>query len=139
MQTPISTLCLDDDSLVLEMLKELLEAEGHNVFATTSVHEARNALESGFPFTYCLCDYEMPEMLGDDFLRLVAAKSPDTIRVLISGYADNKRIHQAKVNNVCSTFIQKPFRVAELISILDIHRHAKMQSKYTAELLGEFC
>lgn len=115
MQTPIRILCLDDDSIVLEMLKEFLVAEGHTVLATTSADEARKALDSEHPFTFCICDYQMPEMLGDDFLRLVAMKSPGTIRVLMSGYADNKRINQAKVERVCSTFIQKPFRVADLI------------------------
>lgn len=118
---PVTILCLDDEKILLDMFKESLEAEGLHVFATSSVTEALSALDTTAPFTFCLCDFQMPEMQGDDFLRLVAVKSPGTTRILMSGCAADNRIQQATSEGVCSLFIQKPFRVPELLSSLDIY------------------
>lgn len=121
MHTPITTLCLDDDGIVLDMLQKFLISQGHEVFATTSVQEAIVALETKRPFTFCISDFQMPEMCGDDFLKIVAVKSPETVRVLMSGYANKLRVQQASLNGTCCTFIEKPFQFETLIKILDRH------------------
>jgi len=115
------TLCIDDDTIVLEVLKEFLTSQGHEIVATTSIRQAMQAIETEIPFTFCISDYQMPEMYGDEFLKFVARKSPETIRVLMSGYADTHRIHQATTDGVCSTFIEKPFQLSNLIKILNSH------------------
>ena len=132
MPKPVTTLCLDDDTVVLEVLRKFLISEGHQVIATASVQDALKVLDTAPPLTFCISDYQMPEMSGDDFLKIVAEKSPDTIRVLMSSYANRKRIHQATLDGVCDTFVQKPFSLPDLIHILDTHRQVKELNSYTA-------
>jgi len=117
----IRTLCVDDDAIVLETLKVFFYSEGHQVFATTSVHEAVKALETEVPFTFCISDYQMPEMNGDAFLRLVAEKSPGTFRLLMSGYSNTYLLHQLALDGTCDTFVEKPFQISTLIKILNSH------------------
>lgn len=121
MNTPCTILCIDDDSFVLSVLKDLLESEGYRVLATTCHSEALTLLDTAPPFACCICDYQMPGIRGDEFLRLVAARSPDTVRILLSGYAANTHIHQAQLDGTCSAFVQKPFFAAELLSALTRH------------------
>jgi DNA-binding NtrC family response regulator len=111
-------LCIDDDTDFIVLLEKILIAAGHQVFATSSVQGAIQALETEPTFDFCLCDYQLPEMMGDDLLWLVAEKSPDTVRLLMSGYPNTKRIHQATLDGSCSAFIQKPIDFSELKKIM---------------------
>lgn len=122
------TLCIDDDDAVLAMLKEFLISAGHQVIATTAVEEALHALETKGPFSFCISDFQMPEMQGDDFLRIVAEKSPDTTRVLMSGFASKQRIQQALLDGTCCIFVDKPFRLTNLISQMHSHRRTNERS-----------
>jgi DNA-binding NtrC family response regulator len=115
---PVRTLCVDDDFDVLNALEELLLCAGHQVFATTSVKEALMLLETEAPFNFCISDYQMPEMLGDDFLRHVASSSPETVRVLMSGYIQAHFSHPSNNESVFNAFLEKPFRLPELFKIL---------------------
>jgi two-component system NtrC family sensor kinase len=135
----IRTLCIDDDNIVLDVLKEFLTSEGHEIVATTSVQQAMKAIETEIPFTFCISDYQMPEMYGDEFLKFVAQKSPTTIRVLMSGYADTRRIHQATKEGVCRTFVEKPFQLSNLINILNSHLNDSTQHCSTDPTCSSSC
>jgi DNA-binding NtrC family response regulator len=124
MTRSVRILCIDDDNEVLVLLEKLLISAGHQVFATESVSEALQALETENTFDICLCDYQMPEMLGDDLLRLVAEKSPDTVRLLMSGYPNTRRINQATLDGACNAFIQKPINFPEFLKTLNSPPHA---------------
>jgi two-component system response regulator HupR/HoxA len=115
----IRTLCVDDDSFVLDTLEMFLTSQGHQVLTALSCQEALQHLENAPPFTFCICDYRMPIMYGDEFLKVVAQKTPETIRVLISGFSDSGRIRQALHNGICNSFIEKPFHLSNLISTLN--------------------
>jgi DNA-binding NtrC family response regulator len=132
----IRTLCVDDDTTVLNVLKDFLTSEDHQVFATTSVTEAIKALETEEPFTFCLSDYQMPEMNGDDFLKIVADKSPATVRLLMSGYSNTHLLHQLALDGACSTFIEKPFQLSTLIKILETHLHVVKSHLSTEQFIG---
>jgi len=136
LQMCIRTLCVDDDSIVLDVLNDFLTSEGHQVFATTSVHEAIIALETEVPFTFCISDYQMPEINGDDFLKIVAEKSPATVRLLMSGYSNTHLLHQLALDGTCSTFIEKPFQLSNLIEILNSHLHVVKSHLSTEQSLG---
>ncbi|MEI6206380.1 MAG: response regulator [Desulfuromonadales bacterium] len=132
----IRTLCVDDDSTVLNVLKDFLASKGHQVFATTSVQEAIKALGAGETFTFCISDYQMPEMNGDDFLRIVADKSPATVRLLMSGYSNTHLLHQLTLDGACSTFIEKPFQLSALVEILETHLLVVRSHVSTEQFIG---
>jgi DNA-binding NtrC family response regulator len=64
----------------------------------------------------------MPGIQGDVFLAHVAEKYPDIARILMSAYGRTyPRIAQAIRTGVCTTFIEKPFRIEDLKTVLNGH------------------
>ncbi|WDP86990.1 MAG: response regulator [Desulfobacter sp.] len=62
------------------------------------------------PFSLVLCDQRMPGMKGSQFLAKVKEISPETIRVLITGYSDIKTIIRAVNKGAVQRYISKPLK-----------------------------
>ncbi len=120
---PMRTLCVDYNSEALTVLSKYLESEGHHVVAVTSIDEAKKALDTEDPFHYCICEYQMPEMDGDDFLWHAATVNSKTIRVLTAGFAGMNWHVKSNIDKLCSIFIEKPFLLPELSLKLSTYRH----------------
>jgi len=80
-------LLIDDDQVVLDVEEMMLQEMGIEDVATEL--SGNNALkciaEAGFSFDIILCDLNMPEMDGIEFLRHLAKTSFDGFIVLVSG------------------------------------------------------
>jgi putative nucleotidyltransferase with HDIG domain len=93
-QTPLAEchprprlLIVDDDENLLASLKRTLE-RGYEVFTAVGGADALGAIDALGPFTAIISDLKMPGMDGVELLSRVERLSPDTIRVLLTGYAD---------------------------------------------------
>lgn len=62
-------------------------------------------------------DFNLPGMDGVAFLRGVVARNPNTIKVLISGYADNQMVSEARKLNI-DVLLDKPFTLESLLGVL---------------------
>lgn len=80
-------LLVDDDENLLDTLRRVL-ARGNEIFTAGSGLEALEVLASCGPFTAIISDLRMPGMDGVELLARVAAASPDTVRLLLTGHAD---------------------------------------------------
>jgi response regulator RpfG family c-di-GMP phosphodiesterase len=80
-------LCLDDERNVLDALVRTLRTLYH-VETSTEGAKALEILKSQPPFAVVLSDLRMPQMSGIEFLTMARAVSPDTTRVLLTGYGD---------------------------------------------------
>jgi two-component system NtrC family sensor kinase len=56
----------------------------------------------------------MPEMSGVEFLRIVARRWPDTVRMVLSGYSDTGAVIGAINEGGIYKFIPKPWNEVEL-------------------------
>ena len=83
--TRVRILIVDDQSAELEMMKEILDREGYETVAVGSGEEALQIANQGFDLL--LADIFMPHMMGLELVRAFREVSPDTIPMLITGYA----------------------------------------------------
>ncbi len=101
-------LCVDDEPRVLEGLHLHL----HRAY---EVHTAANGLEgldaiqhSEAPFALVLSDMRMPGMGGAAFLSQVRQRTPDTVRMLLTGQADIESAIAAVNEGQIFRFLTKP-------------------------------
>ena len=105
-------LCLDDDRLLLEMMKHYLCRE-YCVICADSGDAALRLLDE-MDIDMILSDFSMPEMSGLEFLARAREKRPRTCRILISGGVDQQVVEDMLANGVIHRFIEKPWRSTEL-------------------------
>ena len=106
-------LAVDDEKIVLDCCKRVLEAEGFEVFLATSVEQAQKAME-GEKFSLFLIDIKMPGLDGMHLMREVKKRCMDIPVVIMSGYHTNEAIEEiAKWGD--AILIPKPFTPDELL------------------------
>jgi len=113
-----SLLILDDEEMVLTSLRNLFRLQTeYEVIVHSS---AREALESARtrPVDLVISDYLMPEMVGITFLGRFKEIQPQSIRVLLTGYADKENAIRA-INQVgLYQYIEKPWDNADLLIVV---------------------
>lgn len=111
---PIKILCVDDERNVLRSLERLFIDDDYEVFLADSGEEGLQLLEKEGPFQVIISDYRMPVMNGVDFLKAVYERKPETVRIVLSGYADAGAIVAAINDGHIYKFIPKPWNDEEL-------------------------
>jgi CheY-like chemotaxis protein len=113
----LQILCIDDEPLLRELLKDLLEAEGHRVQVSdggqAGLNSFRSARERGQPFDVVITDLGMPYVDGRQVAKTLKRESPKTPIILLTGwgaYMKEDGETPAQVDGVLS----KPPRVGEL-------------------------
>jgi two-component system cell cycle sensor histidine kinase/response regulator CckA len=107
-------LLVDDETMVTEVNKELLESMGYRVYAVGSGQEALAVyMEKKNEIDLVILDMIMPGISGGEtFNRLHEINS--NVKVLLSsGYSINGQAQEI-LDRGCNGFIQKPFRLEEL-------------------------
>jgi PAS domain S-box-containing protein len=78
-------LLVDDQPEILASLRRLLRDEAFDVVTTTSPREALRRVAKG-GISLVLTDERMPRVRGTDLLDRIQKRSPDTLRVVLTGY-----------------------------------------------------
>ena len=110
----IKILCVDDEENVLRSLKRLFRRMNYEIFTAVSGDEGLELLKKEDPVQVVISDYRMPEMNGVDFLKEVCEHWPDTVRIVLSGYADIPAIVGAINEGEIYKFMAKPWNDDEL-------------------------
>lgn len=106
-------LCVDDDPHILNALKRVLRKEDYAVLTAESVSRGLELLRSR-PVQIVISDQRMPEMSGVEFLQKVKDISSDTVRCILSGYADAGLIVDSINKGEVFRFLTKPWNDDEL-------------------------
>ncbi len=109
-------LFVDDEQRILRSLK-LLFARDYQVLATTSGADALNILRKQ-KVHVLICDQRMPHMSGVEVLRAAREVSPDTMRLLLTGYADVDAVIGSINEGEIFRYIAKPWNQEEIRSIV---------------------
>lgn len=109
----ISILVVDDEPYILEIIKRLINDEHYELLTAASGREGLS-LMCTYPIKIVISDYRMPEMNGVEFLSEVCRLWPDTIRIVLSGYADSQAVIAAVNEGQIYKFIAKPWNNEEM-------------------------
>lgn len=113
-QPPWRVLCVDDEANILSALRRMLRPAGYQVSIAGSGAEGL-ALLAREPVDLVISDMRMPEMDGAQFLEQVRQRWPDTVRILLTGYADITSTVTAINKGEIYRYISKPWNDAELL------------------------
>lgn len=108
-------LCVDDEPNILNALRRLLRPNGYEVQVATGGSEGLALLERA-PVDLVISDMRMPEMDGAAFLAQVKARWPDTVRLLLTGYADMASTVSAINQGQIARYLSKPWNDGELLT-----------------------
>jgi DNA-binding NtrC family response regulator len=115
-------ICVDDEDIILEALKDQLGPFFENQFLIETSTTASEALviydeliDDGYEVPVVISDYLMPGMRGDEFLIKIHAKNPHTLKVLLTGHANVEGITNAINKANLYRYIAKPWDRDDLI------------------------
>jgi len=133
----IKILCVDDERNVLRALERVFLDDDFEIVLAGSGDEGLNQLHSSGPFQVVISDYRMPVMNGVEFLREVYKLDPDSVRIVLSGYADIGSIVAAINEGHIYKFIAKPWNDEELRETIHSCLERYFLQKKNRELLTE--
>ncbi len=107
-------LLVEDEPMILDMTKTMLELHGYKVLPAATPGEAiRLAQEHAGDLHLLMTDVVMPEMNGRDLARNLLSLYPKLKCLFMSGYTANVIAHQGVLDEGVH-FIQKPFSINDL-------------------------
>ena len=106
-------LLVDDEPNILNALMRLLRRDGYRILASDDPLKALQIL-AGERVDVILSDQRMPNMSGVEFLRRAKATHPESVRIVLSGYADLQFITDAINEGAIYKFLTKPWDDAQL-------------------------
>ena len=114
---PLRILFIDDEPLLRQLMKELLEADGHTVEIAdggqAGLDAFRSARERGEAFEVVITDLGMPHVSGREVARTVKRESPRTPVILQTGWGTRLGI-EGDVPAEVDAVLSKPPRITEL-------------------------
>jgi response regulator RpfG family c-di-GMP phosphodiesterase len=114
----ITILLVDDEINILQSIKRLLHKYDYKLLLAESGELGMDFLMQE-KVDLVISDMRMPGMSGADFLANVASQTPDSYRILLTGFADMDStiaaINKGKINR----YIAKPWNNDELLSAIN--------------------
>jgi CheY-like chemotaxis protein len=108
-------LLVEDESIVREVTREVLQRAGYRVLECCNAQDAlRAAQEHAGQIDLLLTDVVMPEMNGADLASRLLEMQPKLATVFMSGYAEVDVARKLKRSS--AIHLQKPFTVQILLS-----------------------
>jgi len=111
--TIANVLLVDDEENILSSLRRVLRGEGYNVQIANGGEQALQILRSQ-PIDLVISDARMPGMDGATLLAEVQKHWPETMRILLTGYADISTTIRAINQGQIYRYISKPWDDDEL-------------------------
>lgn len=120
LQKPLA-LCVDDEPIILTALSNQLRRYFDNSLMIETASSGEEALEileellkEGKDIEVIVSDQMMPGLKGDEFLTQAHARSPHSIKILLTGFANIEAIGNAINNANLYRYIGKPWQESDL-------------------------
>jgi len=142
MKKPV-IVCIDDEPDVLNSLKiELKKAIGDRCIIETA-EGGEDALElladlqaDEYEIALVLSDYIMPDIKGDELLRQIHERSPDTLTIMLTGQADLEALSNAIKYAKLYRYIPKPWQNEDLkLTVVEAVHSYLQDQKLTDEIV----
>jgi CheY-like chemotaxis protein/anti-sigma regulatory factor (Ser/Thr protein kinase) len=137
---PLQILCIDDEPMLRELLKEILEHDGHEVEVCDSgqsgLDEFRLARERGRPFDVVITDLGMPYLDGRQVTKALKQESPGTPVVMLTGWGAFMK-EDGNTPEQVDGIVSKPPHSRELREMLSrFHRAPGNAKKHPMKILS---
>lgn len=113
-EAPCTLLFVDDEPNILSSLRRLFRPLGYRVLTAESGEEGLSILAEE-RVDLVISDMRMPAMNGAQFLEQVRMRSPDTVRILLTGYADVGAIVEAINKGQIYRYVAKPWEDNDIV------------------------
>ncbi len=127
-------LFVDDEENILNGIKRQLRKQ-YEITTALSGTEALDAIRGGEEFAVIVSDMRMPEMDGVEFLHRARELSPDSVRLMLTGNADQQTAIDAVNRGAVFRFMNKPCPVALLVESVEAALEQYRLIKSEQELL----
>ncbi len=111
-------LCCDDEANILAGFQRNLRKQ-FTLTTATSGKEALQIIERDGPFAVVVADMQMPVMNGIQLLTKIEERWPDTVRVMLTGNADQHTAVEAVNQGHVFRFLNKPCTTETLAQTLE--------------------
>lgn len=128
-------LVVDDDRRMVRTICDILNIKGHEAIAAYTGEEAIEKVKSDSP-DCVLMDIKMPGLNGIEALNAIKALSPGLPVVLMSAYASEEQVEEARQFGA-DTVLNKPLDVQAVLSFLSLLK--KEESVLIVDDDPDFC
>lgn len=104
---------VDDDLIMLQAIKNMLQKNGYQVFATTDAQDAIDTMQEE-KFDLIISDIMMPYVSGIELLSSIK-KSHAQVPIIIISALDQEEVILTAFQEGASDFIKKPINLSELL------------------------
>ena len=109
-------LVVDDQDSIRHFVSRALEDEGYTVQVTSSVREAREALDKDMP-DVAILDLKLPDGTGLELLREIKRVQPEVSVILMTAFGELETAVEA-MSAGAFWFVKKPFQNEELLALV---------------------
>ena len=110
----VTLLFVDDEASILSALKRLFRSSGYRILTAENGAEGLEILAQE-AVDLVISDMRMPSMNGAQFLEQVRRNWPDTMRILLTGYADIGSTIDAINKGQIYCYISKPWEDSDIV------------------------
>ncbi len=125
--SPLEILLVDDDELVRQAGKRIIEAVGQRVRCVAGGREAIEVLKANHPVDLVILDLTMPVMTGRETLIELRKLRPEIAIVICSGYSsETHRFQNEPPIYRPNAFLNKPFHLKDFNELLNQFKHKQL-------------
>ncbi|MEE8397522.1 MAG: response regulator [Desulfobacterales bacterium] len=131
----IRVLIADDDEIIADILKELIDDDSRTVEICHNGFDAIEKIQKD-PFDLIIVDLIMPRIGGLEVLKYAKKVDPETIVIIITGYASLETALEA-IKEGAYDYIRKPCKMGEMKVVVDRATDKIRQSRENKDLLQQ--
>ncbi|MDG0973298.1 MAG: response regulator [Crocinitomicaceae bacterium] len=115
--------CIDDDNIINTVAKFQINSvanKGVHVVESfddplEAMHELKNYARDNIDISFCLVDFQMPKMQGDQFIRTLKQHFPACRCIMLSGNSSASLVSDLVEDNLLEYYISKPWEKLDLL------------------------
>lgn len=111
-------LVVDDDLNFLAAVRRGLRGR-YDLTTAEGGEAALQAIAESGPFSVVVCDQKMPQMSGIETLQRIRDLAPETVRIMLTGNADQRTAIDAINQGQVFRFLAKPCPISDLTEAID--------------------
>lgn len=119
---------VDDEPMILEGLSQLFDTM-YDVQTFSNGHDAIEYVREHPEIAIVVSDQRMPGLKGIDVLKAIKEISPDTIRMLLTGFADADAILDSVNVGEVFRYVKKPWNPEELVALMSLAATTHLERK----------